>query len=438
MIRTSDDAGDGQGPADRRLRPVRAAGDLHPRPAAAPPDQVLADRARDRAGRAASARSRSSRRSSATRSCCSGPSRPSSPTSPRRTARRGAPCCWSRPARPAIGRHAARGRRRPVLGAAVARPGCSPAPTTADPLAARGRPRTSTTSSSAPCARPPAASSAWSPRAGRMVRLSALELPTLPADRTARPACPAARRWRPTSTCPPGEEPLTIVLARRRRPRPRPRHRARASSSGSRPTTRDGRDLEVIALRDGDSVVGAAELRDRRGGPRLRHQRRPAAALLRARRCARRAARPAAWPASSSPPVPAVVFFGAVDPAADERRGHLQRLLGRAARHRARLAQGDAVCRVPAQGPRHRRACAATASSRARTPSCSPGPAATPARAAGANGVAARAARRPTGDATARAPPPPRPSPGSPARWRQAGDERADRPRLRRPRRERP
>ena len=45
--------------ADGRLRPVRGPGDLHPRPAAAPADQVLADRARDREDRARAARSRS-------------------------------------------------------------------------------------------------------------------------------------------------------------------------------------------------------------------------------------------------------------------------------------------------------------------------------------------------------------------------------------------
>ena len=45
--------GRGQGPADGRLRPVRAAGDVHPGPAAAPADEVLAGRAGGRAGRAA-------------------------------------------------------------------------------------------------------------------------------------------------------------------------------------------------------------------------------------------------------------------------------------------------------------------------------------------------------------------------------------------------
>ena len=61
---------DGAGPADGRLRPLRGAGDLHPRPAAAQAHEVLPDRARDREGRAGAADRGAARPSSATRSCC--------------------------------------------------------------------------------------------------------------------------------------------------------------------------------------------------------------------------------------------------------------------------------------------------------------------------------------------------------------------------------
>ena len=250
--------------------------------------------------------------------------RPSSPTSPRPTAPRAARCCWSRrgSARPRAA-HAARGRRRPVLGAALldraARPHRDRRPVTG-----RGRPRS----------KHDVVVGAVRTTARGEVGLVTSRGPDGPAvgaraadaaaDRTAPRACPAARRSRPTSTCPAGEEPLTIVLARRRRPPASPS--APRQGVVKRVTTDypSRNDFEVIGLKDGDSVVGAAELRDRRRGPRLHHQRRPAAALPGASRCARRAARPAAWPASSSPPGQRVVFFGAVDPARRRRRRHLR------------------------------------------------------------------------------------------------------------------
>ena len=61
--------------ADVGLRPVRDPGQLHPRDAAAPADQVLPDRAGGRAGDAARARSRSSPRSSSRSRCCARPCR---------------------------------------------------------------------------------------------------------------------------------------------------------------------------------------------------------------------------------------------------------------------------------------------------------------------------------------------------------------------------
>ena len=99
LIRTSDDAA----VAKARLMDVfdlsDAAGDLHPGPAAAPADQVLAGSSSRPSRPSCSARSRRCGRSSATRSCCCGPSPPSWVRSPRRTARPGAPCCWSPPVR---------------------------------------------------------------------------------------------------------------------------------------------------------------------------------------------------------------------------------------------------------------------------------------------------------------------------------------------------
>ena len=57
---------------------------------------------------------------------------------------------------------------------------------------------------------------------------------------------------------------------------------------------------DVIRLEPGDRVVGAVELTTTRGRARLHHQRRPAAALSRRQPYDRRAAREAAWPASNS------------------------------------------------------------------------------------------------------------------------------------------
>ena len=221
-----------------------------------------------------------------------------------------------------------------------------------------------------------------------MMRLSALELPTLADHRTAPRACPGGAPLAAYVDLPRGEEPLTLV------PRSTPTDRAsrsappRAWSSGC--TT----DYPGTHRLGGDRAQGRRQRRRRRRGcrrrhrPRLHHQRRPAAALPGVARCARRAARPAAWPASSSPPA---IGWSSSGPSTRPPTTVVvtsSGLVRRPARHRGRRAQGDAVCRVPRQGPRPPAACAATGSSRARTPSCSPGPAATPARAAGANGVA--------------------------------------------------
>ena len=73
----------------------------------------------------------------------------------------------------------------------------------------------------------------------------------------------AARRWPPTSTCPRGEEPLTLASVSTDSP-----GLALGTAQGvvKRVTTDypARSDFELIGLKDGDSVVGAAELADDR------------------------------------------------------------------------------------------------------------------------------------------------------------------------------
>ena len=160
-------------------------------------------RAREREGRAASARSPSSRRSSATRSCCAGPSPTSSPTSPRRTARRGARCCSSRPAAPATRRDAARGGRRPVLGAAVLDRPAGPhrrPPTRCPRDGARSQARRRRRRRAAP---PPAARSALVTSRGPAGPAVGARPADAAADRRLRPSLSGgAPAGRVTSTCP--------------------------------------------------------------------------------------------------------------------------------------------------------------------------------------------------------------------------------------------
>ena len=200
LIRTSDDAA----AARARLISVfdlsEAAGRLHPRAPAAPAHQVLPHRARDRARRARApdrgARGDPRRREAA------------APHRLRRARRR-----RQGPRHPAahraarVGRHAghvrdaARGRRRPVLGAALVHRPARPhlvRPTRCRPRAAAP----STTPSSVPCAPRREASSRSSPRPDGWCgcRRSSCR----PCRRSAAPpACPAAHRSPSTSTCPP-------------------------------------------------------------------------------------------------------------------------------------------------------------------------------------------------------------------------------------------
>ena len=187
---------------------------------------------------------------------------------------------------------------------------------------------------------------------GRMVRMSALELPTLP-PLGGSPSLSGGAPLAVYVDLPAGEEPLTIVPLDPDGPGV-----ALGTAQGivKRVTTDyPGRpDWEAVALRDGDRVVGAAALHD--GDEDLvfvtsdaQLLRFPASAVRPQGRAAGGMAGIRLSPGAS------VAFFGAVDPARRQRRRHLGRLLRRPARHPARLAQGDAVRRVPRQGPRHGR-----------------------------------------------------------------------------------
>ena len=96
---------------------------------------------------------------------------------------------------------------------------------------------------------------------GRMVRMSALELPTLPPTGRLPEPVRAVRRSPSTSTCPPARSPSTIVPLDADGP-----GLALGTAQGvvKRVTTDypSRPDWEVVALRDGDTVVGAAALHD--------------------------------------------------------------------------------------------------------------------------------------------------------------------------------
>ena len=359
-----------------------------------------------REGRAASRRSTSSTRSSTTSSCCGRWSPTSSPRSPRPTAPRAAPCCSSRPARPSTAAVAARGRRRPVLRLPLLAAACWPAPATPSRRATAAA-APSTTWSSPRCATTARGQVGALTTPGRLVRLDVLDLPTLPA--TANAPAPAGRRAGQRVPLPrAGRAGARADLAGRRL---RPGSRSAPAQGVVKrvnPEVLGNRDAwEVIRLADGDEVVGAVELRTGDEELLLRHLRRPAAALPGRRRSARRAGPAAASPASGSPPAQRVVFFGAFDARRRRGRGHRLRARHRAAGHRAGRGQGHPVRGVPRQGPRPPAASAATGSSRARTPWCSPGPGPGPAAGGRVERRAGRPARRPTAAATAPACPAP-------------------------------
>ena len=193
LIRSSDNAEQARGAPDRRLRPHRDPGQLHPRHAAAPADEVLQDRARQGGRRAASARSRSSTRSSATTPVCGRSSPTSWPTSRRPTARRVARSCWSPPARPPPRRP--RRSRSPTTRATCScpPPACSRArrPHGSTPPGDGGsRTRHDVIVSAVTSTARGEVGVVTS--AGRVVKLGVLDLPTLPDH--GQPPQPAGRR----------------------------------------------------------------------------------------------------------------------------------------------------------------------------------------------------------------------------------------------------
>ena len=150
--------------------------------------------------------------------------------------------------------------------------------------------------------------------AGRMLRMSALELPTLPPLGGA-PSLSGGAPLAVFADLPAGEEPLTIVGLDAEGPgialgtahgvvkRVTPDHPARAN-------------WEVIALKDGDRVVGAAALRD--GEEDLVFVTSDAQLLRFSASSVRPQGRAAGGMAGIRlNPGASVVFFGAVDPSAD-------------------------------------------------------------------------------------------------------------------------
>ncbi len=119
---------------------------------------------------------------------------------------------------------------------------------------------------------------------GRMIRISALELPTLPPLGGA-PSLSGGAPLAAYVDLPRGEEPITVVSLDPDGP-----GLALGTAQGIvKRVTADqpkSHDWEVISLKDGDTVVGAGQVVVRRRGPRLRHLRRPAAALPRQYRSA--------------------------------------------------------------------------------------------------------------------------------------------------------
>ena len=186
---------------------------------------------------------------------------------------------------------------------------------------------------------------------GRLVRLSALELPTLPPT-NGSPSLSGGAPLAAYVDLPTGEEPLTLVSVS-----PESAGIALGTAQGvvKRVTTDYPArpDFEIVSLKDGDEVVGAVELASgtedlvfitsdaqllrfgaaavRPAGPGRRRDGRHQARLGPAGRVLRRGA-----------------------PGRRRRGGHVLRLLRRAPRHRAGLAQGHPLLRVPGQGTRHR------------------------------------------------------------------------------------
>ena len=415
LIRASDDAAAAKERLIDGLRPHRDPGRLHPRHAAAPADQVLPDRAGEGAGRAARARSRSSTRSWTTRRC-SGRSSPTSwPRWPRPTAPRAAPCCSSRPA-PTVTAAARRSRSPTTRASCCSRPpGCWPAP-----------PATSRSASGGGRAKHDVVVSAVPRTARGQVGLSPARGRLRQAGR-ARPARAPGHGQRPPPAGRPAGQRVRLARARRagagadhaahRRARARAGHPRRRRQAGQPRGARPGTRGRSIRLDDGDEVVGAVELATgdetlcfvtsdaqllHFAAGAVRPQGRAGGGMAGIRLAAGRAGRlvrrrrPPTTPSWSPSPGSSTALPG-TEPGA---------------------SRSTPFAEYPGQGPRPPAACAATASSRARTPSSPPGPA--PRR----PGRPRPAARR----STCRGRPAGATAPGCPGRQPIAAVRRAGRP----------
>ena len=333
----------------RRLRPERPAGRLHPRPAARPAHQVLPHRAGE-GGRAAARDHRRARRDPGRRRrCCARSSATSSTRWPSSSARRVAPCCSRRPARPSP---PPRRSRSPTTraGCCSRPPACSPArPTT--PRSATSAAAPSTTRSSRPCAATARGQVGLVTSGGTVRRLNVVEIPAIP----------------PTSSAPhlQGGVPLRELLHLDDRPltlmtfdddgpglalgtrtgvvkRVKPDHLS----------NRDEWDLITPGRRRRGRRRGSAA--HRRRAARVRHVRRPAAAVRRVRWCGRRAAPAAASPASSSPTAPRP-WRSAWCATSTPRTSSASPAPATPCPAPDRQRQGQPARHLPGQGPRHRR-----------------------------------------------------------------------------------
>ena len=286
------------------------------------------------------------------------------------SARRGAPCCSSRPGAPAT--HDRRRSRSPTTraGCCCRRPGCWPGPLDADPLPRRRSPGQARRRSSS-AVRTTARGEVGVGDHGRP-DAAAVACSTCRAAADRRRAAPVRRRAGRASSWPLDTRRAGARAGRASTPTVEPGWRSaprRAWSSGWLPDYPANKDAwEVIALKDGDRVVGAVELATGERGAGASSPPTPSCCASRPPPCGRRGG-----PAGGM----AGIRLGAGAPgrassAPSTRRrdavgGHGRRARPPRCRAPSRLGQGDAVRRVPRARAAPPAACAATGSCGART-----------------------------------------------------------------------
>ena len=265
------------GTPDGRLRAQRGAGDVHPGPAAAPADQVLAARAGDREGPAAAPRSRSSARSSTRSRCCASSSRPSWPMSPRPTARPVVRSCWSRPGHRPPPPCRWRSRDDPCW-VLLSSTGLLARTSSPEPLATGGDRQSHDVVTSVVAATARGDIGLVTSR-GRVLRLSVLELPALPPT-SGPPSLSGGAPLGAFVDLPPGEAVLALTTLAAELPGAGARHRpGRRQTRPARPPDQPRRvGGHRPARRRHRGRRGRAG--HRRGGPGLHLLGRTAAALL--------------------------------------------------------------------------------------------------------------------------------------------------------------